>query len=45
MVNEGMNVSICKELIMFHICFMGARITKAKIKFTMTPKDIDESTN
>jgi len=45
MFNEGMNVSICSELIINHICFIGARITIARIKFTITPEVIDESIN
>jgi hypothetical protein len=40
-----MNVSICRVLIMFHICFMGARNTIANTKLTIIPEVIDESIN
>jgi len=38
MFSMGMKVRIYKVLIIFHISFMGALITKARTMFTMTPE-------
>lgn len=38
MLSMGKKVKICKVLIIFHISFMGARITRARAKFMMIPE-------
>jgi len=38
MFSIGMKVRIYKVLIIFHMSFMGALITKARTMFTMTPE-------
>lgn len=46
----SVKASSCKQVrswrvfIMFHINFIGARMTKARTKFIITPEESDEST-